>query len=66
MTELQTLLKGRKTYIVAALGGLLAGAALLGVPGTESIGGLTSGDAVITGLIALLSTTLRAGLAADK
>ena len=65
MTELQALLKGKKTYIVAAAGAALAAGSLLGLPGFEGVN-LSSGDAVVASLVALIGATLRAGLADSK
>jgi len=65
MNELQALLKGKKTYIVAACGALLAAGSLLGLPGFEGVN-LSSGDAVVASLVSLIGMTLRAGLADSK
>ena len=67
MDQVKELLKGKKTYIVAALGGVMAACSLAGIelPGVDAAN-LSSGDAVVASLVALIGATLRAGLAADK
>ncbi len=56
--ERRKMLKGKKTYVVAAL-------AILGAVGAYLTGDMTLAQAIQAGITALLGATLRAGMATE-